>query len=1531
MDKCITLLLTAILLAAQSATAAAGSDLLSADPTHCILRLTTPATGLETVSLDGETYHRLRQEGMREVQTAGAPGLVSHTFSLEIPATSDVVCDYDADYVTLTGVRLLPTGESAEPQPGAAPPAPDQDIYGADRFFPAEIVSISPPAIMRNHRLVQVAVTPYQYNPVTGELRVYTELELDFRFEGANPVNQLTRELPPAAAFEKLLSEAVVNYDAMLPVREEGGSRRDREGSSGLDPILYIHDTGANQYLDQLLEWKRQQGHVVYEATEADVSLENSAQIRNYIQTAYEEWEPPPVFVALVGDPSSCSFGRVVASNSNGDHGYSQLAGDDILADVFVGRLSVDNITQLANVVNKQLSYERNPYTGSWDWFDGALLIGDNSLSGMSTVYTNENIRYKMEEAGFGNVITCYAYQGCNEVNTIISSFNDGILYLNYRGWLGMSGWSNSYVNSLNNGYMLPFVVTITCGTGDYVGWTSYTEGFYQGGSISTPRGAIAAIGTATSGTHTRYNNAVDVGVFSGIFDHGLRTGGEALFRGKFDLWCAYQSVAPGDVVNYSNWNNLIGDPSLMLRTAEPLLLTVECPDDLPGGATALPVTVTAGLEPVAEAVVTLYRGGTEGFQLTTVTDSDGAALLPLEGIIGTSNALLTVSGVNLSPIQQQLAFVTAGVYVDVAAWELDDDAEGESDGNGDGQLDPGETIELRPLMTNLGNLTTATGITVTLTSEDPRLQLTQVTTTVPDLPPEGTADCAEPLVFTCSEMIAADLPPQILLTLGITSDQGEYTAATVVPLLEPLLAVEQLLPDPFGDGVIDPEETGALQVVLHNQGEVVFPFSNAELTCDDPWLTVVSGLSGYNAIPPDGSETNLTFFEVQPLEGCFYGQLVPLQLTLSAAEGPTQQLQLELAVGTVTETDPIGPAADIYYCFDSGDIFYSQHPLFNWMEISEIVEEPLPLTDYGDEDDDSEWVELPFEFTYFDQTYDTITVCSNGWIGMGNQEDQVNYRNYPIPAGIGPAAMIAPFWDDLRTTAGGDPDGKVFCYHDAPNHRFIVEWYDLQQVGPGSPSETFQVILYDQDYLDTPNGDILFQYLDVTNNHNNSWTDNNYATVGIESPDQTQGLEYSYWNQYPTGAAPLADDLAILFTQQRGVFSTEDIWPPVITHLPSPWQEGSDPYPVSAEITDDSGIDHADLHWSLDNETFQTVAMENSGGDSWLGYIPGQEIATRVYYYFTAVDASDNANGASTPVYNFIVGEWQTLFSDDMEQGQGDWTHEAPVDWNDQWHLSQEDYASATHSWKCGDSGAGEYTEFLDAHLLLPELTVPPEARLRFQHRIQAEVSGSYPDSAYDGGVVEFTLDGEEWQQLEPLTGGYNKHFRWTAGSGNPVTHPFPGGTPCFSGELAWQESTFSLLEYTGETVQIRFRFGSDQSIGMEGWYIDDVVVENFFPPDAVSDDPQPQLPQCITLSQNYPNPFNPATTIEFALPQPREIRLAVYNVLGQRVVLLAEKNCNAGTHRVQFDGSSFPSGVYIYRLSAGDAVLCRKMMLVK
>ncbi len=97
------------------------------------------------------------------------------------------------------------------------------------------------------------------------------------------------------------------------------------------------------------------------------------------------------------------------------------------------------------------------------------------------------------------------------------------------------------------------------------------------------------------------------------------------------------------------------------------------------------------------------------------------------------------------------------------------------------------------------------------------------------------------------------------------------------------------------------------------------------------------------------------------------------------------------------------------------------------------------------------------------------------------------------------------------------------------------------------------------------------------------------------------------------------------------------------------------------------------------------------------------------------------------------------------------------------------------------------------------------------------------------------------------------------------------------------------------------------------------------------VSNEETKETPSSVKLHQNYPNPFNPTTTISFELDKPSEITLTVFDALGRRVSELLDGQFSAGYHQIQFNAGNLSSGMYIYRLQAGNKVFTKKLTLIK
>ncbi len=166
-------------------------------------------------------------------------------------------------------------------------------------------------------------------------------------------------------------------------------------------------------------------------------------------------------------------------------------------------------------------------------------------------------------------------------------------------------------------------------------------------------------------------------------------------------------------------------------------------------------------------------------------------------------------------------------------------------------------------------------------------------------------------------------------------------------------------------------------------------------------------------------------------------------------------------------------------------------------------------------------------------------------------------------------------------------------------------------------------------------------------------------------------------------------------------------------------------------------------------------------------------------------------------------------------------------------------------------------------------------------------------------------------------------------------------GDTTIFGRNLRWWE--FTRIVFDGQTAGGDVEMVVD-SVGMvyywesfdsyfQPWVLRGAIIDGkqFGTVSAVEESWSQEVPAECALMQNYPNPFNPSTTIRFGLPGRSHVTLTVFNTLGQQVATLVQGEKEAGYHEVKFDGTGLSSGVYCCRLTAGEYVASKKLLLLK
>lgn len=1086
-------------------------EVIEHTPNHVSLEFSLPTLRHEEVIIEGERFDKLSIPGAWTTGEVGHPALPLVSRFLAIPDRSDVEIEvHVVQEEELSGYRLQPVQPDSEPMVNYAPAIAARDDFGDTPW-----ARIGSPVLIRDIRLAALTFHPVRFNPASGLIRVAERLRLDIRFDGVDLRNarQSSRN-STSPSFDALLRELVVNYEAAV------GHRSIEPGSW---VVVCPDDDDVIVRLQPLLDWRTRKGHPATLVTTTETG-ESADEIKAWLQQTYDTWDIPPEYVVLAGDTNlpyqiPTWFENLSGLEGEGDHPYVLLDGDDILVDAHVGRLSFNSLTELEVIVNKIVGYESTPELSDPDWYKRACLVGDPSDSGYSTIIVQQWIKDRLRD-----------YHGYTEIDTIYDepfvtqmrmALNKGDTIFSYRGFANMSGWQNSNTYALQNGWKMPFVVTITCDTGSFHGATARTEGFLRANDgVSNPRGGIGAIGTSTIGTHTRYNNCIHYGIFRGLLWEDQYELGAALSRGKLETYLNYNEADPNQVVCYSYWTNLIGDPAVDCWTGYPEPLTVQHPDTLSIGANAIIVSVSKEGLPERGVRVCLWKGS-ETYSVG-LTDANGTIELPAT-LISEGEMLITVSKHNCHPYQAAIPVVSSPISVGYVSSLVDDDGVGGSIGNDDGIANPGETIELAVQVKNFGTQP-ALAVTATLSSLDPYVSIVDDSEIFGDLPGDSASWSTEDFDLTIDP--GCPHGRTVRLGLDVTSESGSWHSLIDLPIVSAALLAEGVVVyDGGGNGLCDPGETVDLAVTLRNVGGLPAEAVTGTLVSQCSFTAVLDDAGAWNTIPLDGTaENSANLFSLRAAVDTPDGYLSTFALFTTFSNGITDTTVVTLPVGQRSRWDPVGPDTYGYYAFDDTDVGYPEAPHFEWIEIDPNyggsgVE--VPLTDFGEYEDDSVVIDLPFPFSYYGQVYTRATICSNGWIAMGSTW-LTNYRNWTLPGAGGPDGIVCPFWDDLRIADGGG----IYTYYDSEAHRFIVE-YSRVVNEPGS-TETLEAIFYDPDFTSTMTGDgiIEFQYQTVQNTD----TEDAFATVGIESPDGTDGLLYSFYNQYSPGAAPLTSGRAIRF-----------------------------------------------------------------------------------------------------------------------------------------------------------------------------------------------------------------------------------------------------------------------------------------------------------------------------------------------------------------------------------------------------------------
>ncbi|MCP4228541.1 MAG: T9SS type A sorting domain-containing protein [bacterium] len=582
----------------------------------------------ETVYTEGINYDRISLKNCPVTEETGLPELPVINFTIQIPGDASVeVSTNNISRETLTGYYIYPAQPpliDGEPLP---PFTIDNGFYGNSETWPTKTVSVSPPAVMRNIRLVNVSFKPFKYNPGSNELEVISDAVITLSYGDD--------------ATENTIFDTGFYDPAWIPMYKgltlnSKSPQAHPDDTSYNTEYLFITSNDLRDEAQTIADFHNKMGLRSVVVT-TDVTGTTRNDIKDYIVSVYEETSPPALeAVLIVGDTGSVVHGLWPGKSFASEWWYACLTGGgspDLYADIFVGRFSSDDTADVVNQINKTKKYMSAPPSNGW--LDKTILVAHGENAPYKYTECKESIRTGSYSSFTPAFTTHYGYLGATNAD-VSASINNGVGVVNYRGhgnensWTGWNNANEYYTSSdfhaLTNSDMTPVVLNVCCLSGDLT-----TPECFGEAQMNADDGAVGNI-AASDPSYTTPNHDFDRQLYNALYDESIHDlGGILTFANHWLIdYYGSSSYAMDNVKMYMTF----GDPSLKVWEQTPTsTLSASHPGTYEYSGT-FSATVTSGGNPVSGAEVVLYepsdpvsfplyKGTTNGSGSVTLTLDD--------------------------------------------------------------------------------------------------------------------------------------------------------------------------------------------------------------------------------------------------------------------------------------------------------------------------------------------------------------------------------------------------------------------------------------------------------------------------------------------------------------------------------------------------------------------------------------------------------------------------------------------------------------------------------------------------------------------------------------------------------------------------------------------------------------------------------------------------------------------------------------------------------------------------------------------
>jgi len=714
--------------------------------------------------------------------------------------------------------------------------------YDKNEFFPKDIAQLDSPYILRDYRGQVVHVFPFQYNPITKVLRVYSKIKVKIYKEkpgGINTKSSLNQQ-KATLDFDNVYQRRFKNYAATASHKNTTGVPLEEEGK-----MLIICNDAWMTNVQPLVNWKNTIGRPC-EVVSVSAAGGTAANIKNYVANYYNN--NGLAYLLLVGDAAQVPTNNGTTLGGDSDNAYGYIEGNDHYQEIFVGRFSAENSTDVTTQVERTIQYEKGNQLAT-GWLNKVLSVASDQGPGADNELDYEHLRniqtdlldftyqnpvYELFDGSQGS----FDAAGNPNPTMVSAALNAGVGVVNYTGhgsdatW-GTSGFSVDNVLNLNNQDKLPFIFNVACVNGNFAGQTCYAEAWLRTSKNGHPVGAIAMNASTINQSWSPPMIAQDefTNILTEISSYGpKKTFGGILANGYFEM-----NDTTSDFAMTDTWT-CFGDPSLMIRTTDPATMVVSHPAQVVTASTTFSVACS-----IEGALATISWNGQIIGSAYVV---NGVAVISVANLNPTMQLTIAVTAFNQVTYLNTISVISpTGSYLVVNSYE--------------NTIDFGQTKNINTTIKNIG-IDNSSNVAVQVATSDPAGTISNPSFNYGALNAGGTSGSSTG-VYTLT--VANNVPDQYALPVDfqLTDNTGIVRNETkMVTVNAPKFTIGNLVVnDASGNnnGILDPSETAEIQITVTNVGHASVTNSIGNITTSFNGLTFNNATTASVTMGINGSQ----------------------------------------------------------------------------------------------------------------------------------------------------------------------------------------------------------------------------------------------------------------------------------------------------------------------------------------------------------------------------------------------------------------------------------------------------------------------------------------------------------------------------------------------------------------------------------------------------------------------------------------------------------------------------------------------------